>query len=374
MKKVDLIQLFYKCIIPEAARGKIKVFFNYSVAFSTKLREYNKICKSKIENNELMIPTLIIDDMASFNDLLCEYVDKALMFYDDTNFPQELLDMKYFDNKDMICKEKEILVHLMANATYEDFTNPINFLNNRINFIDNHENKNYDIGYYDFFDSYVNVKIDKDTINNETPSQFIVELNDNSNNKFIFPKVKFGISNDKVYIYAIQNDFNEKNDLSKKINRKLYKVGEGLVPDDSLENVKDVTASFLVVLNMAINYFMALGYTDIVIPSILPIRYNSKQIILEDKLKRGKLDDKMAFDFSTKQDEIQNNLTNKLIRTFLRLACHYNNIEVTSFPYELDSCLQMKLHIDEDITCNNKLLYETGRLIYDNILLNNKKR
>ena len=54
---------------------------------------------------------------------------------------------------------------------------------------------------------------------------------------------------------------------------------------------------------------------------------------------------------------MQSNLTNKLIRTFLRLGCHFNNIEVDSFPFEVDSSLRIKIH-DGEVIGNNYLLME----------------
>ena len=63
------------------------------------------------------------------------------------------------------------------------------------------------------------------------------------------------------------------------------------------------------------------------------------------------------------QEFIQNNLTNKLIRTFLRLGVHYNNIDVISLPGEIDSILHIEIDNSKKVTCNNKLLYETGLMV-----------
>ena len=78
-------------------------------------------------------------------------------------------------------------------------------------------------------------------------------------------------------------------------------------------------------------------------------------------------------DDNSKLEEIQYNLTNKLIRTFLRLGCHYNNINITSFPYELDSALHVEVDETKDIVCNNKLLYETGSNVYEKVSFGHKE-
>ena len=73
------------------------------------------------------------------------------------------------------------------------------------------------------------------------------------------------------------------------------------------------------------------------------------------------LDDKLEY--------LQYNITNKLVRTFLRLGCHFNNIDVLSFPFEADSCLHIGIN-QNLLQCNNSLLYETYMLIHNGI--NNK--
>ena len=361
---MDITKIFYESIIPEATIGKMNVYFFYSVAFSTKIVEEKKYYKCKVDMDDVLIPTLIIKDKETFDRLLCEYVAKALKFYDDNNFYEEILNYNKYDNKEMICKEKYILMHLFSNATIEDFNNPISFLRKRIEFIDNHKDEKVNLGYSDILDANLEINILSDTINNETPSQFVVRAYD-SDNSWIGPRVKFGISADTVYIYAIQNEDANDNGLGKKINRKLYKVGEGFSEKGSEENLRDVTASFLFVLNMAISYFRSLGYEKIVVPSILITRWNAKKIIIDKKYKAKKIDDEKREQENIRLDNIQSNLTNKLIRTFLRLSCHYNNLLVESFPYELDSSLHIMIDNTIDMNCNNRLLLETGNMIID---------
>ena len=358
---MDVIKVFYDEIVPEAMVGKINVYLDFSVAFSTKLVEEGIDYPCNINAYGTIIPILIIKNKKLFDNLLNEYVIRAMDFYDNSSFYDEVLNYK---NKDgiLVGKEKLILMQLFTNATVEDFNDPISFLKKRIAFIDNHVDKSIDLGYSETLGANLELITMKDTLNNETPSEFLIRATD-SNDIWISPRVKYGIDGDTVYIYAIQNANKNNGNLTKRINRKLYKVGEGFIDKGGEENPKDVTASFLVTLNMAISYFRSLGYEKIIVPSILPVRWNVKKIIFANKHKRKKITDEKFEILNSELDVIQSNLTNKLIRTFLRLTCHYNNFMVDSFPYELDSALHMYIDNEKRMICNNKLLLETNEMV-----------
>ena len=358
---MNVTKIFYEEIVPEAMVGRVSVYFDFSVAFSTKIVEDNTKYPCNIRVPGAIIPTLIIKNKELFDSLLNEYVIKAMDFYDDNSFYEEILNYK---NKDgiLVGKEKLILMQLFTNATVDDFNDPISFLRKRIAFIDNHVDKSLDLGYSEMLGANLELITMKDTLNNETPSEFVVRATCD-NDKWISPRVKYGIDNDTIYIYAIQNDDKNDTQLAKKINRRLYKVGEGFTDKGEDENPKDITASFLVTLNMAISYFRSLGYEKIVVPSILPVKWNAKKIIFNNKHEKKKITDEKLDLLSRELDVIQSNLTNKLIRTFLRLTCHYNNLMVDSFPYELDSSLRMHIDNEKRMECNNKLLLETSEMV-----------
>ena len=369
---MDILEIFYNNIIPEAMNGRINCLSYYNIAFSTEIVDKGKIYSCKIDDDGLLIPTLMIRDKNEFDRLLVEYVNLAMNFYDDSNFDDEILNNNLYDKELRICKEKVILSLLFANATIEYFNNPIDFLKRRINFIYNDLSGSYDFGYMDMFNGDLSLNIDKDIINNETPYQMIIKVKSMNGEDFVFPKIKFGISDDTVYIYAIQNKMNDDNSFCKKINRVLYKVGEGYNDTDLIENdenLKDITASFLVSLNIVISYLYNNGYKRMIVPSLLMERWNAKRISNLLKIKFKKMDDDSANKLINEQDYLQQNLTNKLIRTFLRLGCHYNNIDVLSFPFELDSCLHIGIN-DKEMLCNNTLLYKTYKLVEDSICKN----
>ena len=348
---INVLDIFYKNIIPEATTGRIDCNFYYNMAFSTKIVDKNIEYMTDIDSEHVLIPTLIIEDKQLFDKLLLEY--------------------KMYDEDKRICQEKVILALLFANATVEDFNNPCEYLRKRINFINNDISGLYNLGYLDYFNGDVAIEIDKDVINNETPYQMIITVTSSNGEIFEFPRIKLGISEDTVYIYAIQNKVNENNTFCKKINRTLYKIGEGYNDEYEIdgENLKDITSSFLVSLNMGISFLKKMGYNNIVVPSCLIERWNAKSIANVLKSKAKKLDISEKERLFNGQDELQRNLTNKLIRTFLRLGCHYHNIGVLSFPYELDSCLHININ-DNDLYCNNALLYETYMIVQNEV---NKK-
>ena len=91
-------------------------------------------------------------------------------------------------------------------------------------------------------------------------------------------------------------------------------------------------------------------------------RWNAKSIANSLKSNYKKLNESEISNLKLEQEYIQSNLTNKLIRTFLRLGCHNNNIQVGSLPFEGDSCLNINIS-DDEFKSNNLLLYETYNLI-----------
>ena len=167
-----------------------------------------------------------------------------------------------------------------------------------------------------------------------------------------------------VYVYAIQNKKNVDNRYVKKINRQLYKIGIGFNEEleDDDENLKDITASFLVSLNIMMSYFFNNGYKKVIVPSILIERWNAKRIANNLKAKHKKYDGDMIVAVENEQVLIQRNLTNKLMRTFLRLMCHYNKFSVDAYPYQIDTAMHISIN-DEIVECNNPLLEDTYRVV-----------
>lgn len=363
------LDIFYNYIIKEAQTGTIDCFLQFNMPFNTYIYETNQKFSGTLNNQEeLLIPTLIIKNKQEFDKYLIEYTEEALNFYPNTNYPEEILNNKMINEK-YICPEKMILTTIWSNATVDDFQNPVNFLKRRIAFFKNSQLQK-DLGYLDILKGILKINIKKDNILNETPNQMEITLN-SKEETYTFPQIKFGISDNKCYIYAIQNKNQENNVYSKKINRNLYKVNNGLFDDYEEENIKDVTPSFLVALNIAISYFQKIGIEKLIVPTCLITRWNAKTIAITKKAKIKKFTSEQIALEIQKQNLIWTNINEKLIRTFRRLSFHNPNIKITAEPFLIDSALH--LEINKNNIYNNDLLEQTS-IIVDNSYENNHKK
>lgn len=295
---------------------------------------------------------------------MVKYVTLANEFYKFTYFDSSVMRDMTLITDETICKQKLILATLWMNATYDDFKKTVQFLEKRIGFLE--QGLDFEIkemGYSSIFRSSLCLQKKKSDINYETPYHLSIYLRDEENNTYYLPNIRYGIYNDEVYIFALQSVEQEKNDYSKKINRLLYKTGEGFdsLKDNSeiydIGNLKDVTASFLVAANIAVSYFHSLGYRKIIIPSFLVSRWNSFAYAVHSVsilgFKKGK--------YFKEKEQIQKNITDKFIRTFLRLAYHNSGIRIDSYPMDNDDCLHVRL--GEELNANNRLLQESDNII-----------
>lgn len=370
----NILDVFYNVLIKEAMFGKVDCYFKYNMRFNTRILEKNLDFINDDDNNSLLVPTLLIKDKKEFDKLLLEYVDLAVKFYGDENFYDEVLESKYYDNELGISKEKLIMITLWSNATIEDFSDPCMFLRKRIAFFElgNLEKclEEKDVGYSETLGVNISIVIEKNGLENETPYSLKVYLIDRENGARVyeFPKTYFGIYNGEGYVYAIQNDryrlVNAK--YTKIMNRLMYKINDGLdVKSETSENygignLKDVTPNFVVVANMLMGLFRDNNINKVNIPSILICRWNAKMTLLKRQIDKGN-DDSAIRTLEDKFIYIQSNLTEKFLRVFRRLGYHHSTMMISSYPYELNSNLELSILDWEDV-CNNKLLDETYNL------------
>ena len=364
---MDVLDIFYNYIVEEASNGRVNCFVYYNILFETFIEETDTRVTSLIDYDNTLVPTLYIKNKALFDELLKKYVELSLTFYDNSNFDEEIINKEDFDSY-RVCKEKVIMTLLWSNATYDDFQNPIEFLRKRIAFLESNIGEiSHEFEFSPILNGNISIDIEKDKIYNETPYQMIIRSTNPNDEVYTFPKIKFGIENDTVYIYAIQNKEEPMVGYNKRINRALYKVGEGFnKEEDNYEmydsgNLNDISPSFLVSLNIAISYFYSLGFSKVIVPSILISRWNAKKIGLSYLEQAGRITPETLQNRLEDQDRIQHNLTEKLLRTFLRLKYHYNSISVDSLPFEMDSCLH--LSVNGELVGNNTLLNETASVV-----------
>lgn len=363
------IRVFYDEIINEASTGRVDCFFMMNLLFSTYLKEENKTIEAKKDDDgRYLIPTLVIKNKENFNKLLTEYLTLARTKYDLTKY-YEALEFSDIKNHEQVIN-KLILTTLWANATYDDFSDSEEFLRKQISFLKDNTFSEYNeptiIGYSEMLGGYVEIENISEPILNETPNSLKISLVEpETNEKYTFPLVRYGIKDGKCYIYAVQKNkkFDIDNNFKKKVNRKLFKIGENFdTKNDTYENykegnLKDVSASFVVASNIALGLLSSKGISDIVVPSILIERWNAKEknIIVRS----GREENKEEYIETNKDEhnEIQRNLTEKLLRTFLRIISHNNTFEVMSYPFDIDSSLHIRT--SPELDCNNSLLNET---------------
>lgn len=334
---LDCIEIFYNEIIPEAAIGRVDCFFYRNVLFNTNIE--GKLLSST-DFDATLKPTLIIKDKKEFDKKLLEYVTISRSFYE-----------KYQDDditeKDFL---KEIMTVIWSNATVEDFTNPITFLDSRIKMI-NDQKLNYNneiLG--EIFGQNIRVTRKKESILKETP--YILEFKIGEN---VLPIIRYGIVDDTVYIYAIQN---ENSQIDKKLNRSLYKLKSGF--DESgeskdnisdFENLTGITPSFMASLTLALGLFKSIEIDKIEAISYLPVRLNGKTIINDIKIKKNST---INLDELEEIKEMQiRNETDKFIRHFRRLSAQFTGLEITCMPMEVDTNLHC--YLTDGTFSNNEL-------------------
>lgn len=385
----QILNTFYEEIIPNASKTGIILIdgIKYHIHFNTQIHDQ----EIHITNNT--IPLLTINNVNNFNDKLIEYLEKSMMFFADSKFDSVKERVCGFKKDDQI---KYLLTILFANCTEEDFRNPIQYLQRQIDFIDN--NSLYEkYGMYtevanipEFDNSSIEVLSTSQEPTLETPYVFSSRIKKyNSNQYYDLPNISYGISNDTVYIYTIKGKRRKTNEkpttFTKKINRELYKINKNVIPTTEYvnykegkthfypENVIDVTHSSVLALTIFLGILKKENYNRVVVVDYLPLRYLSKY---ETKLSTlgknhlyGDMDyDKAIINIDEELDYNQNNITNKFIRTFERVNYHLENMNIISYPGEIDNCMHIKINDNMNHNSNHVINY-----VYDKIVDANKK-
>ena len=360
--------IFYE-LITEACIGKVIIDDDiWPIAFNTIIEDnYEK----KEKYNENNLSTLMIKNKDNFLKLLEKYIVIEL----EINRPT----IKFYKNP-YKNKIKWLMSYLFVNASLEDFNNPEEFIKRRIDFLeDNHFsflNNGITLPFSDTLEnSNLYIKKNISPVGMETPYKIDLSLiKRNSKDTYNLPSIYYGISNNTCYIYSMLTPKEEKKSLikglyNKKMNRLLYKVNDKVEKEEDLinyekgigeypeDNITDVTHSFIFALNIFISLLEKENIEDIKVVPYLPLRYLSRELAsLQQK------DEVKKEEYHKRNDTIQTNLTNKLIRTFRRVAHQNKNIEITTYPYEVDEYLTIKVH-KKGIDLTNPLLKETTELI-----------
>ena len=329
-----MVEELFMEVVNEAQNSSVNINGPFNIGFNT-------IMDGKNYMGDKNITTLVIKDKKLFLELLEEYVSIAKY----SSIPN------YYSDREKI---KICIAFLFVNATTEDFLDPISYLHRRINFFndDTFRHLKEVVRENDDITGTPIIAINKSqSILMETPYVMTFQVTDGTST-YPLPKISYGIVNNTCYIYAVQ-DVKEKEDgdFYKTIRRKLYKLNKGIEKDEDLiayekgetdyypeYNINDVTMSFVYALDIFIDMLKNKGITTIKVVTYLPLRYLSRDIAATEQNRD---------DFYERNLRIQKNLTNKLARTFRRFTFVRNDLELASYPYELDEYLTLKVHNKE---------------------------
>lgn len=374
-------------LVKEACSGKVIVDgeeWPYS---------FNTIIEDKdFYENENNLSTLVIKDLDKLMEKLEEYITLELIL--------ERKTLKIYSGKEED-RIKWLISNLIANMTTEDFLNPVLYVEKYMEFLKdktfNYLDDGITIKLPKVKESELEIKREQNNTSMETPYKITLTLKKNKEEftSFKLPSIYYAIreeNNEKVcYIYSVMNKDNKKLSeealkFQNKINRLLYKLNAGVVDSEEYynylektrkleenpteereeiyypeDNISDITNSFLFSLNIFMSLLQKEGIKTVKVVPYLPVRYNSRALAALEKT-----EEEERKQLEERNDMIQTNATNKLIRTFRRLSYQNDAVQITTYPYEMDEFLTIKLG-SRDKELENMLLEESNDIINNEI-------
>ena len=356
----------------------------WGIAFNTIIYDNCKL-KEEIFNDRNM-STLVIKNEKIFFEVLQEYIyycfelnRKTLKIYNDE-----------YDNK-----IKMLIAYLFINFSTEDFLDPVNAIRRHIDYMLDSTFDYLDEGCVvslgkTFGDSDIYLQRHPQSIMMETPWKMEVSICKWVDDQMLscpLADVSYGIreeNKEKVcYVYSMMKP-KEKGESSdrekifrKRLNRELYKLNDGVLEQESeefkkykngesrdyQENVTDVTQSFVLSLSIFVTLLQKEGISKIKVVPYLPVRFLGRKIAaynVTDEAIREELNDR--------NKRIQDNCTNKFMRTFRRVAYHMgDDLEVYSMPYEMDEYMTFILK-SKSCELNNSILNKVSDSILNSDL------
>ena len=374
-------------IINEAKDGRVIIDgIDWPIAFNTIINNGQTKRELFNENNNV---TLRIINKKRLVDLLEIYVPLEL---------QKNRKTSLFLNDKLRNQIKTIILYLFINATTEDFMNPERLVERNISFI---KDTTYDSietpleiqNGKELLNTKLRIKKSTNSVSMETPYRIDMDLVDKVNNEEVvyhLPSVYYGIQDGVCYIYSIMakkdkvEPTEQETKFRKKINRILYKLNQRVGEYESQEyydyiskvssyypedNITDITHSFLLSLQIFISMLQSKKIKTVKVVSYLPLRYQSRELtakrVEEDgnRIKNREKSDEIltrTMGLRERNDQIQNNVTNKLIRTFRRLSLENPNITIEQYPYEFDKFLVSDIRNKGNAEISNDILKSTS--------------
>ena len=347
-----ILDIFYNQIVKEAQKGRVDCYFMMNLCFNLIIENEQKtFCDVDYEG--LLIPNLKISNKKLFDDLLIIYVKKALEIYDKTEFSflEDLNYMNLTGDIDLIKENyliKYIICSLFANLSYNDFENPLEFLQSRIEMFDNKildDDSVVDLGYLETIGARLYVFEEKSPIKSETPYRLRGYLEYEDGYKLLLPEVYVGTTQDKYILYGLQKT-TKRSDIDE--TNYIKQIRKGLI-----SKINGVPEHYFLMIMVLLS--LCHDKSIEVVPFLVE-RWNAKRISLSNKKDISKEE------IEKYQENIQNNITNVFMRYFTKLEDVSTGLDFLSVPFEIDDRLHIRM--DDDFISRAPVFNE----IYNKVL------
>jgi len=342
---------------------------SYSDEYDFYKEKFKKILETLKQKSDdsLETPMMIVNDYKQFFELLRQLYEKQI----------ELYFLRTQNSAFTRYEKNNLFEQIWLRATPNDFNNPEEFLRKQVDMVNDNTFQKYDeetcLGKVEFLDN--NILCVKNSIartwdENSREIEFKIYDKDYYNNKELFnrpnyelPVIRYGIyEKDGKRICSIgsiqdQSDSYEKSTLDKKMDRKRYKVNEGIADEDTYK----VEPKKLLALSIFINLLHIEGITEIEVPSLYVLDYEyhvkrNKKILsefeeywTEDEIKKYPKQYKRAKYYLErgleKEDLISEIKTERMFKTFKRLLKHYLKGSIKSYPGDIDNCMHLSIPV-----------------------------
>lgn len=358
---MDKDQIYDMFINEIAGKKEVQIEdFSYNVALNYNIEDTK--CENKRCNIDESLPSININNVELFKEKLDAYIKTLRGKSDVWN------DIPFSSEEDKI---KYTAAMLFVNATFEDFEYPYKYMDKYIAALKDDtfkalkEEKNI-CKLTNFKDATLKVKSKNQSIFLETPQKLEFSLSkimqDGNEYTVSLPSVScfcYEDGKNKILnIAALQNKridkSKEKNVFEKQVNREKFKLNEGVDKEE-----QDVEP--LAILSLATAIFLAKqkGITKVRMPDFMPMRWYAKSLANEKKSRHKNLD---LEELKEEQIRIQTNVTDKFLRTMIRIEEQIGMVDIGLIPGVLGDYLDCNI-TDKQVDNPNKILKE----ISDNI-------
>lgn len=332
--KDDIYKLFMERVCKHEEiyinRQPLLINVNYKIT-DPNVKETKKIIPEK-EGFYTESPILEINDIERFKTALYDF---ALAYTNNKSLwtMPDLADT--WEDRAIYC-----MGIIWTNATNQDFTNPIDFLNRYTAFLT--QNQLEDLKEEQEAREINGVKTWKHVKDcyseRETPHNYYLFMKDEGGNKLYFPSVCFGIQDNKAYVYAIHQIYgkNQKENEDMQGLRRYIK-GRGVEPLG------------IATLISFIEEIQKRGIKEIVMPDNFVMQYTAKNKLKEDFIDfvyRGKPED-IEKAREKKETELDSNhrgsLNNRLMTMFLISKYYSTGLVFTEIPGEVSDNLTVDI-------------------------------